>query len=66
MTTRELWQKNDWMKKRSPPAGLNRQDFQIPYDLFESYILPAVKSIDPLPANPASTARLEALRKNVP
>ena len=44
-------------------AGLSPREFQIPYDMFESYILPAIKSDTPLPANPASVARLESLIK---
>ena len=32
-------------------AGLSPREFQIPYDMFESYILPAIKSDTPLPAN---------------
>jgi hypothetical protein len=31
--------------------------------VFESYILPAVKSNDPLPPNPAAAAKLEAALK---
>lgn len=46
-------------------SDLSSQDFQKPYDLFETYILPAIKSSDPLPANPTSAARLEALLKAV-
>jgi CubicO group peptidase (beta-lactamase class C family) len=46
-------------------AGLSPQDFQKPYDLFEDYILPAVKSDAPLKPNPASAARLEGLIKAV-
>jgi hypothetical protein len=42
-------------------SGLSPQEFQMPYDLFESYVLPAVKSNAPLPANPTSAARLEKL-----
>jgi CubicO group peptidase (beta-lactamase class C family) len=42
-------------------AGLSPQEFQMPYDLFESYILAAIRSSAPLPANPTSAARLEML-----
>jgi len=44
-------------------SDLSPQDFQKPYDLFETYILPAIKSNDPLPANPPSATRLETLLK---
>jgi CubicO group peptidase (beta-lactamase class C family) len=44
-------------------SDLSPQEFQMPYDLFETYILPAIKSSAPLPANPTSAARLEALIK---
>jgi CubicO group peptidase (beta-lactamase class C family) len=44
-------------------ADLTGENFQQPYDVFESYILPAVKSNDPLPANPAAAAKLEAALK---
>jgi len=44
-------------------ADLTGDNFQQPYDVFESYILPAVKSNDPLPANPAAAAKLEAALK---
>jgi CubicO group peptidase (beta-lactamase class C family) len=44
-------------------SDLTPDNFQQPYDVFESYILPAVKSNDPLPANPAAAAKLEAALK---
>ena len=44
-------------------SDLKPEDFNIPAGLFENYILPAIKSNDPLPANPTSAARLEALCK---
>jgi CubicO group peptidase (beta-lactamase class C family) len=46
-------------------SDLSPQEFQKPYDLFEAYILPAIKSSDPIPANPTSAARLESLIKTV-
>jgi CubicO group peptidase (beta-lactamase class C family) len=47
-------------------ADLSGENFQQPYDVFESYILPAAKSDDPLPANPAGVAKLEAALKALP
>jgi CubicO group peptidase (beta-lactamase class C family) len=47
-------------------ADLTGENFQQPYDVFESYILPAVKSDGPLPANPAGVARLEAALEALP
>jgi CubicO group peptidase (beta-lactamase class C family) len=47
-------------------ADLSGANFQQPYDVFESYILPAAKSNDPLPANPADVAKLEAALKALP
>ena len=44
-------------------SDLQPEDFNIPAGLFENYILPAIKSNDPLPANPTSAAHLEALCK---
>lgn len=47
-------------------ANLSGANFQQPYDLFESYIMPAAKSNDPLPANRADVAKLEAAFKALP
>ena len=47
-------------------ADLSGDDFQQPYDVFESYILPAAKSDAPLPANPAGVAKLEAALEALP
>jgi CubicO group peptidase (beta-lactamase class C family) len=47
-------------------ADLSGEDFQKPYDLFESYILPALNSDDPLPTNPAAAGRLEEILKVLP
>jgi CubicO group peptidase (beta-lactamase class C family) len=47
-------------------ADLSSYNFQQPYDVFESYILPAVESNDPLPPNPAASANLEAALKALP
>jgi CubicO group peptidase (beta-lactamase class C family) len=46
-------------------SDLSPQEFQKPYDLFEAYILPAIKSSGPIPVNPTSAARLESLLKTV-
>jgi hypothetical protein len=42
-------------------SGLSPQEFQMPYDLFESYVLLAAKSSVPLAANSVSATRLEKL-----
>jgi CubicO group peptidase (beta-lactamase class C family) len=47
-------------------ADLTGDNFQQPYDVFESYILPAAKSNDPLPANPDGDAKLEAALEALP
>jgi CubicO group peptidase (beta-lactamase class C family) len=47
-------------------ADLTGENFQQPYDVFESYILPAAKSNGPLPANPVAAAKLEAALKALP
>jgi CubicO group peptidase (beta-lactamase class C family) len=44
-------------------ADLTGENFQQPYDVFESYILPAAESSGPLPADPDGDAKLEAALK---
>ena len=44
-------------------SHLPNQDFHIPGDLFKTYIVPAIKSPDALPANPEAADRLDALVK---